>query len=156
MPLPKTIILDRDGVCNYASSNPDSPLYYVRRVEELVIKVGVKEAVGLLRAHNIPLVLATKQKCISKGLVSRQQVDLINARLDRLLDAQFQAIYVEESAEDKSSLYRQILKEGGLRPDEAVLFDDSPREVKVAQTLGITAYDGSDLLTAVRGLLNIS
>lgn len=158
MTLPKLIILDRDSTLNYSSSNPDSPLYYITRVENLVIKPGVAEAIALLRAHNLPLVMATKQRCIGKKLVSREQVDIINVRVNRVLNANFLKVYVEENAEDKVDLYDQIVAncKGSIRPEHMVLFDDSPSEVKVAQSLGIQAYDGSDLLSAVKTLLHIS
>lgn len=159
MTVPYPVLLDRDGVINYASHDESSPLYYITRVDDLIIKPGVREAVALLRAHNIPLALATKQRCVSKGLVSREQVDIINQRVNRLLNANFVRIYVEEVAEDKRALYKEALADRGFHGGwngGMVLFDDSPREIKVAQDLGIAAYDGSDLLASVKQVLHIS
>lgn len=158
MTLPKLIILDRDNTLNYSSSDPDSPLYYITRVEDLVIKNGVAEAVRLIQAHGIPIVLATKQRCIGKKIVGYEQVAIINTRLQRVLNLHLDGLYVEESAEDKSALYQQIIAKykGSIRPEHMVLFDDSRREINVAQSLGIQAYDGSDLLSAVKTLLHIS
>ena len=155
MSLPKLIVLDRDNTINYASSDPTSPLYYITRVEDLVIKAGVHEAIGLIKAHGIPVVLVTKQRCVGKGIISRETLNLIHARLQRVLDLTFEDIYVEENAEDKSTLYAQILERGVAARDISV-FDDSAREHQIAASLGMGAYDGVDLLAAVKTVFNIS
>lgn len=156
MTLPKLVILDRDNCLCFASSNPESPLYYITQLEQLVIKPGVREALKLIEAHKIPMVLATKQRCIGKGIVSAHMVGVINERLRRTLDVHFEGVYTEENAEDKSALYPIILKDRGVSARDVVLFDDSAREVKIAQGLGIAAYDGADLLGAVKTLLDLS
>ncbi len=154
MTLPKLIILDRDGVLNFSSSNPESPLYYITKFEHLVIKPGVKEATQLIQAHSIPVALVTRQRCISKGLATREQVDLINTRVARLLDLDT-VIFVEETELDKRKILQILIERATIKPSEMVMFDDSPREISVAQSLGITAYDGSNLLDAVKELLQI-
>lgn len=156
MSLPKLIILDRDGTLNFASPEDDHPLYYITRVENLVIKPGVQEAVNLIKACQIPMVLATKQRCISQYLVSLAQVDIIHARLERLLDIKFDNIYIEDEWVDKTSLYPKILKQYSIPVRDIVLFDDSVRERKVAADLGIGTYDGTNLLDAVKAVLKIS
>lgn len=157
MTLPKLIILDRDSTLNFSSSNPESPFYYITKLEHLILKPGVEEAVKLIEAHGIPMVLATRQRGISKGLVSSETVDLINTRLQRLLDVSFEGVYIETEAEDKVGLLKHILLEHRrVGPSNMVLFDDSPREVVVAQGLGINAFDGSDLLSAAKALFHIS
>ena len=158
MNLPKLVLLDRDGCLNYSSPEPDHPLYYITRVEDLVIKIGVREAVQLIKALGIPMVLVTRQRCISKGLVARKVVDLIHARLERLLDVHFDSIFVEEGAEDKTRILNQVKDKyhGVYRPDQMAFFDDSPRDVKIAHTMNIAAYDGSNLFKAIKPILYIS
>ena len=156
MTLPKLVILDRDGVLNFASSNPESPLYYVTKLEHVVIKPGVDEAIRLIEAHGIPIALVTKQRCISKGLVTREQVNLVNARVARLLELPFTAVFIEEKEEDKRKILETLISKAPVKPSDMVMFDDSPREVKIAQTLGIAAYDGTYLLEAVKQVLHIS
>lgn len=155
MNLPKMVILDRDGVCNFASSNPDSPLYYITKVDDLILKPGVKEAVKLIQAHNIPIVLATKQRCVGKGLVTRARVDIINEKLRVLLGVDGWWVCVEENAENKSNLYKEILTKSSLQPHEVALFDDNPEEWKVANLMGLKYYDGTDLLASVKKLFQI-
>lgn len=157
MTLPKLILLDRDSTLNFSSSNPESPLYYITKLEQLIIKPGAREAAQLIQASGIRMVLATRQRCISKGLVSRETVDLINARLERMLGVSFHQMYVEPAAENKTSILKEIVRDYQLdvSPTQMAFFDDSPREINVAQALGITAIDGTDLLGAVKTLLQI-
>jgi histidinol phosphatase-like enzyme len=149
MMLPELVITDRDGVLNLGSPNPASPLYYVTDLDHLVIKPGAKEALRAIRAHGIPTVLATKQRCISKGLVSRERVDLIHARLQRELDFTFFRILIEESAENKRALYERVLDQSGINPAKVWLFDDSEGERTIAARMGITTFDGTNLWEAV-------
>lgn len=157
MTLPKLILLDRDGVLNFASSNPVSPLYYVTQIEHIVLKPGAREAIKLIQAHGIPTVLVTRQRCISKGLASREQVNLINVRLERMLEADFDKIYIEESAEDKTAILKRVFADHPtIKPSQMAFFDDSITDLNIAINLGIPSYGGSDLLGAVKMLLNIS
>lgn len=129
----KLLILDRDGLLNLSSDNPMSPLYYILKPENLQILEGVKEVISGL--GNIPIVLATRQTCINKGLVSRHQVDLINEHLQFLLNFRFTQIYVEESASDKGAIFQDILND--YRNYQVFLLDNSSRECSVAMNLGI-------------------
>ena len=78
MNLPKLCIIDRDNTLCYASRDPSSPIYYILSPDALVLKPGVLEAVKLLQMYSIPMVLATKQKCVSKGLLTRDELFNIN------------------------------------------------------------------------------
>lgn len=157
MNLPKLAILDRDGTLNFASKDPSSPLYYILSPDHLILKPGVLEAVRLLNFHNIPMVLATKQRCVSKGLLTRDQLFQINERLEFMLGVEFKGVYVEEVEETKAGLYQGILEQSGLNPDDIVVFDDSEIELNVAFRMGIhRRYDGTDLLKSVQSLLQLS
>lgn len=153
MTLPKIAIIDRDSTLNYASSNPDSPLYYIKSHSQLILKPGAKEAVQLLNACGIPLILATKQRCVGKGFVSRDEVFKINECLERMLGIQFHSVYVEEIEDNKAGLYREILDKTGVKSSEAILFDDSGHERLVAGKMGIASFDGYDILGSVKDLL---
>lgn len=155
MNLPKLAILDRDGTINFASHNPESPLYYILSPDHLILKPGVLEAVRLLQIYGIPMVLATKQRCVSKGLLTRDQLFKINERLERILGVEFQAVYTEEIEDNKAGLYRGILEWSGFKPNEIVLFDDSEYEVNIAVSMGMRAYCGLTLLDSVKSMLNL-
>jgi len=155
MNLPKLAIIDRDNCLNFASNDPSSPIYYVLSPDHLVLKPGVLEAIKLLRIHSIPIILATKQRCISKGLVTQSQVRSIHDHLESLLGIEFEGICVEESAEDKGAIYHAILSNYPVKPAEVVLFDDSEYEVNIAVSMGMRAYCGLTLLDSVKLMLNL-
>ncbi len=155
MKLPKLVILDRDQTLVFASSDGESPLYYLTKIEQLVLKPGAREAVKLIEAHGIPMVLATKQRCIGKNIVSRHMVGVLNERIRRMLDVSFVGTYIEEMAEDKTALYQAILKDYSLKPLDVVLFDDSAAERGAAAKLGIPSFDGLNLLESVKELFHI-
>jgi histidinol phosphatase-like enzyme len=155
MTLPKLCLIDRDSTLNFASSDPESPLYYITDPSCLVLKPGAREAIHLLKAHGIPMILVTRQRCVSKGLVSRETVEAIHARLEVLLGIEFDGICVEETAEDKGALYHAILSNYPMKPEEVVLFDDSGKELYVASQMGIQTYAGAELLESVKHLLHL-
>lgn len=147
---PQVLILDRDGVLNVSSSDESSPFYYITDVHRLILRPGVREAMAVVRAHGIPTILATKQRCISKGLVTAEMVKLINVRLERLLDHAFDHIFIEPEAEDKHALFKHIKSTYGGAPPAAInLFDDSVKEREIGARLGFTVWDGVDLWTSV-------
>lgn len=150
MTLPKVCLLDRDGSINFAASDPTSPLYYVTELDRLVIKPNVATALAIIRAHGVPTALVTKQRCVGKGLVSREIVDLINKRLQRILSHDFDEIFIETEVENKRALYeRALAKDLRINPQDIHLFDDNVDERTIAARMGITTWDGSDLLASV-------
>jgi PAS domain-containing protein len=95
------------------------------------------------------MVMATKQRCISKGLVSRERVDLVNRRVERLLGISFEEILVEETHENKIDLYRRILARWSMNPQYMHLFDDNRDERTIASRMGITTWDGANLFESL-------
>ena len=140
---PKLILLDRDGTLNERGETG-----YILTPDELVLRPGAREACQLIKAAGIPMALVTKQRCIEKGFVTREQVGIINGQLAALLGVDFSAALVESDTPTKARLF-----EAFARTDGVVLFDDSVMERAVAGAMGIRAYDGSNLLAAVKEVL---
>lgn len=69
------IFLDRDGVIN--RDRPD----YVKSWSEFEFLPGVLDALRKLRQPGWPVVVVSNQSCIGRGIVSKQVVDEINARM---------------------------------------------------------------------------
>ncbi len=136
----KALCIDRDGVIVHHSSDPASPFYYITTIRDLVLKPNVREAFELLntlrKARGLKVYMATKQRCISKGIMARVEVDQINDRLQTNLGFRFDGVYVEESAPDKRALYAAVLKDSGTAPDEIMHIDDSPDESRAWQASG--------------------
>lgn len=139
------IILDRDGLLNVNSKDINSPYYYILRKEDLLLKPKVKEAMEFFKGKRV--VLATRQKCISKGLVSEEQVKEINDYLCELLGFTFEKIYVQIKGDDKTETFQKIIDEYGT---DLLLIDDSEKECMAARNLGITAICTDDLYTELR------
>lgn len=139
------LILDRDGLINISSKDGFSPYYYILRPEFLVLRPGVREAFALLCAQ--PVVLATRQKCISKGLISATGVTAINRCLEDMLGFQFHSIYVESEGEDKTNIFTHIRTD--FPQEKLYLIDDSVQECNAAVRLGYTVYHSDDLYTTL-------
>ncbi len=65
------IFLDRDGVIN----KPAKPHEYITAWPDFVILPGVYEALRLLRDNGCKIFIATNQRCISRGIASREEID---------------------------------------------------------------------------------
>lgn len=150
MSMPKIVIIDRDGTINLASGKDGSPFYYILRPIDLILKQGAKDALAIIYSHNAKIYLATKQRCISKGLATWDQIKEINAHAENLLGIRFSRILIEPEHKTKALLYEEIIKEN---PDvilsDIILFDDSPDELKDAEKLGLRTADGKNLYAEV-------
>lgn len=150
MNAPKLLILDRDGVVNFNSHSPDSPFYYILDSSDFVLKPNVEKAFTLLAALKVPVILATKQQCLSKGLLTVARLNDIHRDLQEKVGFSFAEILVEPKAETKSALFAQILAANpGIKPEEMLLIDDSVRECDEAAGLGIKTLCRTDLCSAI-------
>ncbi len=156
MSIPKIVLLDRDNTINCASSDPTSSLYYILTPDNLILKPGVREAAMILKAHNVPVIICTKQRCVGKGLLTMDALHDIHWRLQWELGLVFTDVLVETELDNKAKLYDDVL---AMYPDmnsrDIALFDDDERELVSADYKGITVYDGSNLFESVCKAFNI-
>lgn len=71
----QAIFLDRDGVIN------ERRLTHVTRWEEFVFLPGVKAALARLAALGLPVFIVTNQAIVNRGIVSRETIEAIHARM---------------------------------------------------------------------------
>src|SRR3712207_7937373 len=76
--VPDAVLLDRDGTLLV-----DVP--YNGDPERVRPMPGAAEALARLREAGVPTALITNQSGIGRGLVDREQVDAVNARMEELL-----------------------------------------------------------------------
>lgn len=146
MNTPKVVIIDRDGTINLASGEDGSPFYYILKPEHIILKPGARDAAKIVEAFGVPCYLATKQRCISKGLIGIGAVREINDRTASLLGIGFRDMLVEPEAKTKVALYREImLRHPDIPASEFILFDDSESELEAAKKLGMQTADGAKL-----------
>jgi len=80
----KTVFLDRDGVINEKMHESK----YVAGWEEFRVLPGVLEAIGLLNAAGMRVMVVTNQRGVALGLYSADDVRAIHAGFARLLGEQ--------------------------------------------------------------------
>lgn len=68
------IFLDRDGVIN----RPARPHEYITRREDFVILPGVYGALRMLRESGFRIFIVTNQRCIARGIASREEIDALH------------------------------------------------------------------------------
>jgi D-glycero-D-manno-heptose 1,7-bisphosphate phosphatase len=71
------VFLDRDGVINQYL-----PEDYVKTPEELIILPGVCEAIKKMNDAQIPVFLISNQQGVGKGIMSQEDLDAVQAKLD--------------------------------------------------------------------------
>jgi len=71
-----TIFLDRDGVLNREKEGD-----YIRHVSELQLLPGVTEALSILSARFLHVIVVTNQKGIGKGIMSEEDLAEIHSAL---------------------------------------------------------------------------
>jgi D-glycero-D-manno-heptose 1,7-bisphosphate phosphatase len=76
----RAAFLDRDGVLNRAIVRDGRP-YAPRSLEDFVIRPEAPQAVARLKAAGYLIVVTTNQKDVGEGLVSRETLDAMHARL---------------------------------------------------------------------------
>jgi D-glycero-D-manno-heptose 1,7-bisphosphate phosphatase len=80
----RAVFLDRDGVINLAVVRDGAPRP-PSSLSELEILPGVPEALARLKAAGFRLIVVTNQPDVSRGLLSRESVDAVNAHLSMRL-----------------------------------------------------------------------
>ncbi len=148
----KLIVLDRDNLLNKNSSDVNSPLYYLTHKDSVALKDGVYNTIQNLKELNIPLVLATRQRGISRGLLSRADVDNINFHLELLLNVKFSSIYVEERSKTKLKIFSEILNDFEIPPHEILIVDDGEDHCTVGQVLGCATLCTENLADVLKVL----
>ena len=137
--LPELVMLDRDGTLIIdVPYNGDAAL--VKPMS------GAREALDRLRAEGVRVVVVSNQSAIGRGLLTAEQVDAVNERVDELLGP-FDGFYVcPHSPTDGCScrkpapgLVKQALSDAGVVPGRAVLIGDIGSDVEAATAAGVHA-----------------
>jgi len=75
------VLLDRDGVINRNRSD------YVKSWEEFEFLPRALEALRILAEHEIKVVVVTNQSAVGRGIISPEELERINARMNEEVDA---------------------------------------------------------------------
>jgi histidinol-phosphate phosphatase family protein len=137
--LPELVLLDRDGTLVH-----DVP--YNGDPERVSPVDGARAALDRLRAEGIRLAVVSNQSAVAKGLVTREDVDAVNARVSELLGP-FEAFEVcPHDAGDGCAcrkpapgLLERACAEAGVDPARAVMIGDIGADVQAAAAAGVRA-----------------
>lgn len=135
---PELVLLDRDGtLVEDVPYNGDPAL--VRPMS------GAREALDRLRAHGVRLAVVTNQSGIARGLITREQAEAVNARVEELLGP-FDAVRLcPHGPEDgcgcrkpAPGMVKDVCDTLDVDPARAVLVGDIGADVEAAVAAGAT------------------
>ena len=143
------VFLDRDGVLN-----PHIPGGYLLSAEDLVVLPGVAPAVRRLNDAGLPVIVISNQQGVGKGLMTRDDLTLIERRMEDALrheaGARIDRCYYSTELAAASSPRRkpgpgmllEAARDFGLNLSETVFAGDSPTDIQA----GHAAQVGATLL----------
>lgn len=144
----KLIILDRDGLLLQNSTDSTSKFYYILKKEDCVLLPNVKEVMAKLqeyREQGLKVVLASKQRCIGKELITLDEVQEINRHIEELIDFKFDQVFLEIKSAQKLRLFGEILNTFNIHPNEILIVDDRVDNTVLASILGCRALHTENL-----------
>ncbi len=168
---PEAVLLDRDGTLVVNVPYNGDPA----KVE---LMPGAREALARLRERGIPTALVSNQSAIARGLIDRDQVDAVNARMEELLGPVGPKAICPHGPDDgcgcrkpQPGLILQAAEQLGVAPERCAVIGDVGADVQAAKAAGargvlvptaatrreeIEAADevAADLLAAVELLLS--
>ena len=140
----RAFFFDRDGVVNVSPGSG-----YVLRWEDFHFSDGIIHALRWLKERGFALIVVTSQQGVGKGLMSRQDLDDIHARMQTSLSghgAAFDAIYACTClASDPACTCRKPAAEMVLRAaaehdldvTQSWLIGDHDRDIQMAVNAGV-------------------
>lgn len=135
------IILDRDGVINYDSDD------YVKSIDEWQALPGSLEAIAQINKLNIPVVVATNQSGVARGLFTLDDLNAMHTKLKTELakvgghveNIYYCAHHPDENCDcrkPKPGMYLQALKDFNADPKHTLVIGDSLRDLEAADAAG--------------------
>lgn len=141
----KWILLDRDGVINYDSTD------YIKSTAEWEPLPGSLEAIAMLTHAGFSIGVATNQSGIARGLYTQETLDKIHQKMHDCISTaggHIQAIaYCPHGPEDncdcrkpKPGLLTQLAKTHGFSLNNVPYIGDALRDVEAAKAGGATPF----------------
>lgn len=140
------VILDRDGVLN---AEPRDGAYVTDWADWRWLP-GALESLGLLHAQHVRVSVATNQSCVGRGVLAREQLDAIHARmLDEAaqaggaIDQLFVCPHAPASGcgcrKPAPGLLREAVEAAGIPRRATIAVGDDLRDLQAAEAAGIPA-----------------
>jgi histidinol-phosphate phosphatase family protein len=153
------VIFDRDGTIVV-----DVP--YNGDPEAVMPMPGIQEALARLRAARIPIGIVSNQSGVGRGMITIDQVEAVNRRIEELLGP-FQAwVYCPHGPDDdcecrkpKPKMIYDAARMMGVDPACCVVVGDKKSDVEAARNAGANAVfvdDAQSVIEAIESILTSS
>ena len=136
------VFFDRDGVVNVSPGAG-----YVTRVEDFVLNEGIVDCLRVAKERGYVCVLVTSQRCVGKGLITRDGLAAIHARMVEWLASSgvgFLDIYAftglpETATWEKPSpvMIERAATKHGLDLARSWMVGDADRDIEMAHRAGV-------------------
>ena len=133
---PLAVLLDRDGTLVV-----DVP--YNGEPDRVVAMPGAREALDRLRAAGVPLAVVSNQSGVARGLLTMEEVESVNRRIEELLGPLGPWIVCPHGPDDgcacrkpKAGLVRRAAEALGVDPARCALVGDIGSDVEAARAAG--------------------
>lgn len=153
------VIFDRDGTIVFDVPYNGDPAA-VQPVP------GVADALARLRAARIPIAVVSNQSGVARGMISIEQVEAVNRRIDELLGPFDAWLYCPHGPADacecrkpKPKMILDAAHVMGVDPACCVVIGDKASDVEAARNAGAQAIfidDARAVVAAIESVLNSS
>jgi len=137
----KLLILDRDGVINRHSTDPDSPFYYILAQAHFIFQDRSIESFSLMKNLLFPICVCTRQNCISKGLITFVEVEDIMQKMNQTIERhggrKVDKWFIEPTLGHKGVIFSNAINYFHVKPEETLVLDDNPKEIELALHMGM-------------------
>jgi histidinol phosphatase-like enzyme len=156
------LILDRDGVINEISYDPDDKYYYILTPQDFIFKPGALEAFRLMNDLECDICICSKQRCLGKGLLTWKGLREIHAYMNSQIEAYggrtVEKIFIEPLLPAKTFILQEALLAFNCHPSKALLLDDSLENLLNANEKnsinGIQITEENSLLLTIMRLID--
>lgn len=138
------LFLDRDGVINQKRHND-----YVKTWDQFIFLPKVLQALKGLTSYFYPIIIVTNQQGIGKGLMTKEQLESIHEKMNRIIrksGGKIDRVFYCPDLEDSPSLCRKPNTAMGLQakyfyPEidwaRTIMVGDSPSDILFGKNLGM-------------------
>ena len=162
--LKKLIILDRDGVL---VESPKYPERYILEANKVIIRESLNRVIAHLQKEVI-FAVATNQQCVGKGLISREALEEIHAKINQSvlkkggIEMKFYVcphLEIENCTcrKPRPGLLKKAIHESKVNEVENIFFiGDQESDANAAKALGIKYFQSSSEKEVINTLKSIT
>jgi len=139
----RAVFLDRDGVINRVIIKEGKP-YSPRKISDFELTDGIKEGLITLREAGFLLIVVTNQPDISRGLMTRGEVDAMNDLIrnelpvDDIVVCPHDDIDKCDCRKPKPGMIVESSRKWGIDIGSSFIIGDTWKDMEAGQTAGCT------------------